>query len=1329
MAKSRSRLILLFLLLLTVGLWAQRGLIVKSGNATVFDPNGDGFVSQTSAGFSNDGYYVDEFEVPMFGVPIVADGDVLNDNQAGAKCGTTDLTVDSKGYSVYGVLDTNNNLIFRFRIGDNKPSVEAYSILIDTDGKFGVDDPNATPNNPGFEIDITLIKNHTKGVYVYDLDGIESCPTPLFNYSFNTHFQIAIADIVSCGNPDYFYDIYVPFADIAAAFGIADITEMRFAAITNVSATCAMAGKISDVGGVDDTLYGGCNSCAFTDLTSNQCPTALIDLCPSCKGFQIGVTPKPTIDTPLKGGELEVTGTSLPGADVFVDVFDVNDILRDQDTVVVDPNGIWLATLTTVLQLGDSVTARAQVIGQCQSGTSSLGTSFTIVVQNQPPVLSAAASPISYTENDAGLTVFGGVTITDPDDTEMDGATVTFQSGFASGEDALLFTAPPGATANYNAATGELTVTGTASLADYQTFVQSIRYRNNSDNPNTTPRVISVSVTDGLLSSNAINVQVDIVPVNDPPVVNGTTNQIAYLAGPIVLDNTLNVTDPDNTQLAGATLTIAQNFAATEDILTFTNQNGITGTYDTNTGVLTLTGTASLADYTTALASIEFSSTAASQLTRRIDVVANDGALNSAAFALFVDFTASNGPPVVVDDLDNPVDVVNFNTLEDTPLNACLTVIDPDGDIVNITNITKITDNGTFVLTGGLCFTYTPNADFFGEDRVTIEVCDQTTPSLCDQVEVVITVQPVNDPPVIDVQVVQVDEGSTTEICISVTDKEGDPAVFNDGTSAEGTVIDPDTGDLCFDFTPDDGYLGDTKIDVTVCDANDPTVCSTGEINVTVIPLPNKPPDLFINGILGDTLRVSTPEDSTLVFCFEAIDPNGDDVTLLSFDPVVANGTLTYANIEFCFEYTPTPDFNGFATWTADVCDDRSPALCSRVVMIIEVTPVNDPPVLTFTPVDVLEGTTQEICITYTDVENNNAAFSTGLSANGTTAAGPSGGACFDFTPTAFFNGNTTIDVTICDENDATVCTTGVQPVYVIPAVNLPPDFLVNGTKIDTLFLTTLEDTNLDFCFQVEDPNRDPVTLLLVSNNEGGGTLNQADPSAFCFGFSPVEDFFGNSIWSLEVCDNRSPSLCSSLVVLIDVQSVNDAPTARNDTVTVLRYVEFFGNVMDNDFDKEGNAISIQTLPVAGPFNGNITLDVDGVFAYRSGITFRGLDSVRYSLCDDGVPSACSEAVLWINVDDLPLKAYEGITPNGDGNNDYWRIDGIDYYLNNQVRIFDRWNNLVFEISGYNNENVVWTGQSNKGAGGQLAEGTYFYSIKLNDGKAPVTGFVMLKRK
>ncbi len=95
----------------------------------------------------------------------------------------------------------------------------------------------------------------------------------------------------------------------------------------------------------------------------------------------------------------------------------------------------------------------------------------------------------------------------------------------------------------------------------------------------------------------------------------------------------------------------------------------------------------------------------------------------------------------------------------------------------------------------------------------------------------------------------------------------------------------------------------------------------------------------------------------------------------------------------------------------------------------------------------------------------------------------------------------------------------------------------------------------------------------------------------------------------------------------------------------------------------------------------------------------------------------------------VTFQIYQGISPNGDGKNDYWRINGIEGYPNNKVRLFDRFNNLVFETHGYSNETNHWYGQSNHGLfGGELPEGTYFYSVDLGDGKGIKSGFVVLKR-
>jgi gliding motility-associated-like protein len=89
-----------------------------------------------------------------------------------------------------------------------------------------------------------------------------------------------------------------------------------------------------------------------------------------------------------------------------------------------------------------------------------------------------------------------------------------------------------------------------------------------------------------------------------------------------------------------------------------------------------------------------------------------------------------------------------------------------------------------------------------------------------------------------------------------------------------------------------------------------------------------------------------------------------------------------------------------------------------------------------------------------------------------------------------------------------------------------------------------------------------------------------------------------------------------------------------------------------------------------------------------------------------------------------------GFSPNGDGNNDFWTIGGIDNYPDNAVKVYNRWGNLVYETSGYNNANISWKGESNGklllGSNG-VPDGTYFYFINV-DGEKRISGFVIIKR-
>ncbi len=1586
---------------------AQRGKIIKPATTTVMDPNQDGFVSKTTAGFSNDGYNVDEFELPMFGIPISGSGDVLADNQAGAKCGITDITVDSRGYGVYGVLDNSDNLIFRFRLGTDNPSVESYTILIDTDGKMGPDDPNATPNNPGFEIDITLIKNRNKGVYIFNIDGIESCPVALRNYGFDSHFQISIADVVSCSNPDYFYDYYVPFSDLATLFGITKSTEMRFVAVTNVSATCAMAGKISDVGGVDDTLYNGCNTCAFLDLTTTQCPTSLSNLCFTCLGFQSGVTPKPTINLPVKAGEnflsgflKDPNGSPLVGADIVVKVYTSSAQLSliESKTVVTDVNGGWQATLQAVLAAGNYIAVTGKAIDRCSGGGLGSQATFTIVVINAPPQLAGSVITSSYTENAGPLPVQPGLLIVDPDNVNLATATVSILSNFKPDQDQLVVTPIAGIAALYDNATGVLSLTGSASLSSYQTLLRSLSYINTSENPDPSTRVIQLKVFDGLDFSNLLNRSVAVVPVNDPPVVTGSPVQIQYTTGNLVIDNAVVVSDVDNTLITGATISITNNFIAAEDRLNFTNQLGITGSYNSTTGILTLAGTTTLASYGTALQSISYTNVLVipTLLTRRISFVATDGASSSLPFDKFIQIVQSNHPPVLVDGSNNPISILPFNTPEDIPLNACVRVFDPDGDPIAIASINIISGSGSFSLSGGLCFGFIPAANFNGLVTATISVCDPD--NLCAAGTIQLTVTAVNDPPVVTgsgatnaysggsmivdntVTVADVDNAtiagatlsivgnfvaaedvlnfanqagiigtynagsgvlslsgsasvasyttalesitysnailsslltravsfevtdgttnsqpftkfisfsgninrppglvdgsnnpvsvlnySTNEdvpiaVCLTAFDPDGDRVTISSFvvTSGSGTLIT--TGGLCFVFTPATNFTGAVAATVTICDPSN--ACASGTVNITVAPV-NDPPVLtgsasipvYTTGnlIIDNTLTVADPDNvnlsgATISFtnnfvtaedqlnfanqlgitgsytsatgiltlsgtaslasystalrsinysnsnqfpstlsrkisfvvsdgtnsgntfdkfldvtqinvppvltdgtnpidtlyytinedtplnntCVNAFDSNGDQVNISIISVLTGVGNFALEG-GLCFRFVPGSNFNGRVKARITLCDGAINSLCVVAGIVINVLPVDDPPVINSIIFQVNQDATTPICLTVSDPENDLIFFASGFSinANGTATTGSlSTDLCFDYTPLLGFSGIDLVSVTVCETNAPTVCTTKTVSVDVMK-VNHPPVILVNSIPGGTINVTTKEDTPIVFCFETVDPDGDNVVLQQTTNIAGGGTLSPYYLGIeFCFTFTPQKDFNGTARWEIKVCDSGVPSLCGVLVALINVTPVNDPPSAVNDTVSVIRNTLSKFNLLANDSDVDGDSIKLNISPITTPGHGLASLSADGFVSYTSDRYYKGLDSMKYEICDSASPSFCSRATVTFVIGDLPLRVYEAVSPNGDGINEYWRIEGIDYYLNNKVQVFDRYNNLVYEMQNYNNEDRAWRGDTNHGLfRGRLPDGVYFYSIELGQGSPGLSGFIVLKKE
>ncbi|NQX81640.1 MAG: gliding motility-associated C-terminal domain-containing protein [Flavobacteriaceae bacterium] len=90
---------------------------------------------------------------------------------------------------------------------------------------------------------------------------------------------------------------------------------------------------------------------------------------------------------------------------------------------------------------------------------------------------------------------------------------------------------------------------------------------------------------------------------------------------------------------------------------------------------------------------------------------------------------------------------------------------------------------------------------------------------------------------------------------------------------------------------------------------------------------------------------------------------------------------------------------------------------------------------------------------------------------------------------------------------------------------------------------------------------------------------------------------------------------------------------------------------------------------------------------------------------------------------------YNTISPNNDGMNDFFFIDGIAKYPENTLKIFNRWGASVYETNGYNETDNVFRGSNKSNI---LPNGTYFYSLTYNHTESSViiskSGYLYLNK-
>lgn len=191
--------------------------------------------------------------------------------------------------------------------------------------------------------------------------------------------------------------------------------------------------------------------------------------------------------------------------------------------------------------------------------TASGNVSISITAVNDAPTLdlnglaSGMDSLATYTEGAAAVRLAPGATITDVDTSTLTGMTLTLTARpDGNDKESLSVATPGGLTWSYNASTGVLTLSGSATVATYETALRSITYANTSAAPSLTPRTVTITATDGSATSTQRSATISMTAVNSPPVLSTALADQSTTAGvpfSFTLSNTA-FTDPEGDVLS-----------------------------------------------------------------------------------------------------------------------------------------------------------------------------------------------------------------------------------------------------------------------------------------------------------------------------------------------------------------------------------------------------------------------------------------------------------------------------------------------------------------------------------------------------------------------------------------------------------------------------------------------------------------------------------------------------------------------------------------------------------------------------------------------------------
>ncbi|MEK2344324.1 tandem-95 repeat protein [Vibrio parahaemolyticus] len=556
-----------------------------------------------------------------------------------------------------------------------------------------------------------------------------------------------------------------------------------------------------------------------------------------------------------------------------------------------------------------------------------------------------------------------------------------------------------------------------------------------------------------------------------------------------------------------------------------------------------------------------------------------------------VDVTPVNDAPVAKDD--------TAITDEDTPvtIDVLPNDTDIDGDKLSIQSASVPETQGKVEIVDGK-LVFTPAENFHGDAEITYTITDG---ALTDQATVNVTVNAVNDTPVVESSIA--DQTLAEDFTPYTIDLN---TAFSDVDNVDGELTFSVSGNSNIQvaivngiatFTPTADWNGSEALTFTATDPSGESVSQT--VNFTVAPVAD---------IVADSARVV--EDTPTIIKVLGNDTfEGDDkVVSLDTNNGPANGTVS-VNPDGSVTYTPNDNYHGEDTFTYIV---TSGGVSESAIVEVNVTPVNDAPVAK----DDIATTQEDTAVTIDVLPNDSDVDGDKLSIQSATVPEAQGkveivDGKLVFTPAENFNGHAEITYTVTDGEltDEAKVTVTVNPVNDVPTIKVDAveSITEDAVSTDTVVATlTVRDT---------DTPEDQLTVSLENNSNGYFVLVGDEVKLTQAGVDAVNNDELNLkdlTISASVSDGVNPTANDSDSLVVN--RVNDAPTVENAIADQVLSEDFDAYTIDlNEVFKDSD--SSLEFSVSGNNSIQISI-VNGVATITPTADWNGKETITFTAKD-----------------------------------------------------------------------------------------------------------------